>query len=194
MLPLLLVAFLWGVIFIPLSYLLPWPNMLVSIVAMVCLVWGFTAVSVKRCHDMGYSGFWTLLYLIPGVALVGLAVLGAWPSSGSNRYDQVAGAPAWLRRGKIALAPLAILCALSVYYGPLWAPSFNAASRFDYEGPRVLTRRQRKWRLARKSCGHRELWNKSMAGRNGSRSIVSPAIRGREGPAGSKWRPNGPSQ
>ena len=135
MLPLLGLPFLWAVAFIPLSYLLPWPSMLVSIGAMVCLVWGFTAVSVKRCHDVGYSGFWTLFYLIPGVALVGMVVLGAWPSSGPNKYDQVEEAPAWLRRGKIALAPLAILCALSIYYGPLWEPSFNVAPQVNYEGP-----------------------------------------------------------
>ena len=135
MLPLVAVALLWGIALIPLIYLFPWGSVLVSIGALLFLVWSFTAVSVKRCHDIGYSGFWTLFYLIPGVALVGLVVLGAWPSSGPNRYDQVEEAPAWLRRGKIALAPLAILCALSIYYGPLWAPSFNASSRFDYEGP-----------------------------------------------------------
>ena len=135
-LPLLGLAFLWGVAFVPVSYFFPWPSILVSIGAVLCLVWGFSAVSVKRCHDMGYSGFWTLLYLIPGAALAGLIVLGARRSSGPNRYDQVEEAPAWLRRGKMALPLLAVLCALFIYYWPLWEPSFNASPQADHGGPR----------------------------------------------------------
>ena len=124
-LPLFALAFLWGILFIPISYWFPFVSILVSIGAVLCLVWGFTAASVKRCHDIGYSGFWTLLYLIPGVALVGLIVLGAWRSSGPNKYDQAEDVPALLRRGKIALAPLLILGALFVFYWPLWEPSFG---------------------------------------------------------------------
>ena len=134
-LPLLGLAFLWGSTFSPIPYWFPWVSILVWIVTTVSLVWGFTAVSVKRCHDIGHSGFWTLFYLIPGVPLVGLIVLGAWPSSGPNKYDQVEQTPAWLRRGKMALAPLAVLCALFIYYWPLWEPSLNAPPRVDYEGP-----------------------------------------------------------
>ena len=55
--PLLALAFLWGITFIPVSYLFPWVSILVSIGVILCLVWGFTAVSVKRCHDMGYFRF-----------------------------------------------------------------------------------------------------------------------------------------
>ena len=134
-LPLLGLAFLWGITIIPISYWFPWASILVSIGAILCLVGGFTAVSVKRCHDIGYSGFWTLFYLIPGVALVGLVALGAWPSSGPNKYDQVEEIPVLLRRGKMALAPLSVLCALCIYYWPLWEPSFSVAPRVDYEGP-----------------------------------------------------------
>ena len=134
-LPLLALAFLWGLIFMPVSYLFPWASVLISIGVILCLVWGFTAVSVKRCHDIGYSGFWILFYLIPGVALVGLIVLGARRASGPNRYDHVGEAPPWLRSGKMALIPLAVLCALFLYYWPLWEPSFNPAPEVDYEGP-----------------------------------------------------------
>ena len=134
-LPLLAVSFLWGITFIPLSYLFPWASIIVSIGAIVCLVWGFTALSVKRCHDIGHSGFWTVFYLIPGFALVGLMVLGAWRSSGPNKYDQVEEVPALLRWGKIILAPLAVLCALVIYFWPLWEPSFNASPQVDAEGP-----------------------------------------------------------
>ena len=37
--------------------------------------------------------------------------------------------------GKIVLAPLAVLCALFIYYWPLWEPSFNPAPKVDYDGP-----------------------------------------------------------
>ncbi len=135
-LPLLALSFLWGITFMPVSYLFPWASILVSIGAILCLVWGFTAVSVKRCHDIGHSGFWTLFYLIPAVALVGVIVLGVRRSSGPNKYDQVQELPPWLRRGQMALAPLAVLCALFIYYWPLWEPSFNPAPQVNYEGPR----------------------------------------------------------
>ena len=135
-LPLLALAFFWGLLFMPVSYFFPWGSMLGSIGAILFLVWGFTAVSVKRCHDIGHSGFWILFYLIPGVALVGLMALGAWRSSGPNKYGQIEESPPWLRRGKIALAPLLVLCALFIYYWPLWEPSFNPAPEVVYEGPR----------------------------------------------------------
>ncbi len=135
-LPLLALAFLWGITFIPLSYWFPWVGILVSIGAILFLVWGFTAVSVKRCHDIGHSGFWTLLYLIPGVALVGVMVLRVRRSSDPNRYDQVQELPPWLRRGQMALAPLAVLCALFIYYWPLWEPSFSSAPQVNDEDPK----------------------------------------------------------
>ena len=138
-LPLSALAFLWGLMCLPIFYLFPFVGILVSIGAILCLVWGFTAASIKRCHDTGHSGFWTLLYLIPGVALVGLIVLGAWRSSGPNRYDHAEDVPALLRKGKIALAPLLILSALFVFYWPLWEPSFVRDSQSDVGGTRRFT-------------------------------------------------------
>ena len=64
-LPLLALALLWGLIFMPVSYFFPWGSILGSIGAILCLVWGFTAVSVKRCHDIGHSGFWILFLSHP---------------------------------------------------------------------------------------------------------------------------------
>jgi len=126
MLPLLLVAvFIGSITYIPVFSPFPFVVILVSVGAILCIVWGCIAASIKRCHDIGYSGFWILLYLVPGVALVGLIVLGVWPSSGPNKYDRVEEGPALLRRGKVVLAPLAILAALFFYYWPLWEPSFS---------------------------------------------------------------------
>ena len=135
MLPLAAVAFLWGLLYIPLTYLFPVISILASIGAIVCLVWGIAAVSAKRCHDTGHSGFWVLLYLIPGVALAGLIVLSVSRSSGPNRYDLVEDVPAPLRRAKIALTPLIIVTALVIYYWPLWEPSFNPAPQVDNDAP-----------------------------------------------------------
>lgn len=133
--PLLGLALLWGLIFVPVLYFFPAISILISVGAFVCLVWGFAATSVKRCHDIGHSGFWTFLYLIPGVALVGLVVLGAWRSSGPNKYDSIEEVRPLLRRVKVALTPLLILGALFAYYWPLWEPSFNAPPELAYEGP-----------------------------------------------------------
>ncbi len=138
-LPLSALALLWGLMSLPLFYWLPSVGILVSIGVILCLVWGFTAASIKRCHDMGHSGFWTLLYLIPGVALVGLIVLGAWRSAGPNRYDQAKDVPALFRKGKIVLAPLLILGALFAFYWPLWQPSFVGDSQSGVGGTRGFT-------------------------------------------------------
>lgn len=135
-LPLLGLALLWALVYYPLFYIFPVASILVSIGAILILVWGFIATSVKRCHDIGHSGFWIFLYLIPGVALVGLVVLGARRSSGPNRFDSVEDVPPLLRTAKIALTPLLILGALFAYYWPLWEPSFNAPPQANYEGPR----------------------------------------------------------
>ena len=70
-LPLLALAFLWGITFIPVAYFFPWGSMVVSIGVILCLVWGFTAVSVKRCHDIGHSGFWTLSISSPASPWLG---------------------------------------------------------------------------------------------------------------------------
>ena len=138
-LPLSALALLWGLMSVPVFYWFPSVGILVSIGAILCLVWGFTAASIKRCHDMGHSGFWTLLYLIPGVALVGLIMLGAWRSSGPNKYDHAEDVPALLRKGKVALAPLLILGALFVFYWPLWEPSFVGDSQSYVGGTRGFT-------------------------------------------------------
>jgi predicted membrane-bound mannosyltransferase/uncharacterized membrane protein YhaH (DUF805 family) len=56
---------------------------------LVC--WVSVAIYVKRWHDLGYSGWLTLLNLVPGVNLVALFMLGAIEgTAGLNSYGPVA--------------------------------------------------------------------------------------------------------
>jgi len=51
------------------------------------LVWIELALVIKRCQDIGVTGFVAILILIPGVNLITVIVLGSIPSgSGPNRY------------------------------------------------------------------------------------------------------------
>jgi uncharacterized membrane protein YhaH (DUF805 family) len=45
-----------------------------ALIVVAPLVWAQCAITVKRCHDRGRSGFWTLLLLIPIVGQVWLLV------------------------------------------------------------------------------------------------------------------------
>jgi uncharacterized membrane protein YhaH (DUF805 family) len=38
------------------------------------LIWVQVAITVKRCHDRGKSGFWSLLLLVPVIGLAWLVV------------------------------------------------------------------------------------------------------------------------
>lgn len=51
------------------------------------LQWVELALVIKRCQDIGISGFSALLILIPGVNVIAVLVFGLLPSSsGPNRY------------------------------------------------------------------------------------------------------------
>ena len=51
------------------------------------VAYGTFVVSTKRLHDLGRSGAWTLLFFIPGVALLGFVALGVWSGTGKpNQY------------------------------------------------------------------------------------------------------------
>ena len=92
------------------------------------------------------------------------------------------------------LAPLAALIAVLVWYFPLWQLSFNPSTQVDDEGPRGFYPTKEEMQADAEILRHRESWNKSMAGKNGNQCIVFLAIQGREAPADSQWRPNGPRQ
>lgn len=60
-----------------------------------CLIWflvmlvPFNALSVRRLHDLGMSGWWLLVKLIPLVGVVLLTVLFCMPSSSRQGYRPV---------------------------------------------------------------------------------------------------------
>lgn len=59
------------------------------IVGYIALVWSSLAVSIKRYHDRGKSGWWVLLSLIPIVALFVLIELGFFEGTrGTNRFGR----------------------------------------------------------------------------------------------------------
>ena len=53
-------------------------------------LWPVFAVSAKRQHDFNFSGWWTLIHLIPGVGqLVLILIDGAMPGTlGPNRFGR----------------------------------------------------------------------------------------------------------
>lgn len=46
-------------------------------------------LTIKRVHDMGYSGFLALLVFVPIVSFPALACFLLWPSSPPNRFGAV---------------------------------------------------------------------------------------------------------
>lgn len=52
------------------------------------------AVSVRRFHDIGKSGWWVLIFIIPIVGLIAMVYFFAQPSDGPNRFGGGPGSPA----------------------------------------------------------------------------------------------------
>jgi uncharacterized membrane protein YhaH (DUF805 family) len=100
--------------------------MLVSIngIALV-LAWSMTALTIKRLHDLGYSGLWAgLPYALVLVgAVVGLAGL-AWPDGAPHRQA--------LFRGGFMVAFPAVPLALWAY---VWAPLGDGQVGYNRFGP-----------------------------------------------------------
>jgi uncharacterized membrane protein YhaH (DUF805 family) len=57
------------------------------------LLWPFIAVSVKRWHDLGRSGWWLLVVLIPGLGLIWLLIANGLVrgDAGANRFGAAPG-------------------------------------------------------------------------------------------------------
>jgi uncharacterized membrane protein YhaH (DUF805 family) len=53
------------------------------------LIWVGVAVSVKRLHDLGRSGWWAVLCFVPYLNYVAMPILGIIPGkTGSNAYGK----------------------------------------------------------------------------------------------------------
>lgn len=55
----------------------------VTIVAFIALLWFSIITGIKRCHDIGISGWWSLTVIIPVIALIWIFVPG---HKGENRF------------------------------------------------------------------------------------------------------------
>jgi uncharacterized membrane protein YhaH (DUF805 family) len=87
-LPFLLTGIVLG--FLILSLHIPFRMVLVLLLTLVpVLVWVGIAVSVKRLHDIGLSGWWVILCFIPFLHYVAVPVLGAIRGKvGANIYGE----------------------------------------------------------------------------------------------------------
>jgi len=62
---------------------------LVVLLSLIPTAWIGLALEVKRWHDLGKSGFWFFIGLVPYIGgLIKLVMLGFFPSDGPNEYDQ----------------------------------------------------------------------------------------------------------
>lgn len=67
------------------------PQMTVTCLLLVAFVWISLAAAIRRCHDLGWSGWWVLLAMVPLASFIqGLWLLCAPGDEGENEY----GAPA----------------------------------------------------------------------------------------------------
>ena len=59
----------------------------VYVVGYILVLWMTLAAGVRRLHDLGHSGWWMLLFLVPLVSLVLALLLYLWPGEdAANGY------------------------------------------------------------------------------------------------------------
>lgn len=90
-------------ILLPMCAFLPGPiKGLAMLGYVILLLWSCIALTVRRLHDLGHSGWWCLLYLIPFLNALMVIYLGFWKGEAK---ENLFGAPA-----SSAPLPFAILC------------------------------------------------------------------------------------
>ena len=90
-------------ILLPMCAFLPGPIKVIAMIGyVVLLTWSFIALTVKRLHDLGHSGWWFLFYLIPLLNVLLVIYLGFWKGEAGENLYGVPTSPAPL--------PFAILC------------------------------------------------------------------------------------
>lgn len=75
----------------------------ITLLAYVPLLWFTVITGIKRCHDIGISGWWSLTLIIPLIALVWIFVPG---NKGVNRFGPPPPANTWGVRLLGLLLPL----------------------------------------------------------------------------------------
>src|SRR6185436_4072398 len=59
---------------------------IVSVITSLALLLPGLAVTVRRLHDIGRSGWWVLIVLVPFIGAIVLIVFALQPSEGPNSY------------------------------------------------------------------------------------------------------------
>ena len=58
------------------------------IIGAIIAFWMIFSLQVKRLHDIGYSGWWLLLTLIPYIGMIISLIIGLYPGNKDvNKYD-----------------------------------------------------------------------------------------------------------
>ncbi len=92
------------------------------VLAIALIMISYPLVTIQRCHDLGLSGWWSLLLGLPGPNLALLVIPG---SRNANRFGAVPG----VSRGEWIAASLTILltvAACSAYYLYIYRPAIQA--------------------------------------------------------------------
>src|ERR1700755_3294348 len=61
---------------------------IVSVIVTLALLLPGIAVSFRRLHDVGRSGWWVLIALVPFIGFIVLLVFALQPSEGPNSYGE----------------------------------------------------------------------------------------------------------
>jgi uncharacterized membrane protein YhaH (DUF805 family) len=57
----------------------------VAMILALPIIWMQAAITIKRCHDRGKTGFWSMLLLLPVVGLIWLVIdCGILPAAGKS--------------------------------------------------------------------------------------------------------------
>lgn len=61
--------------------------LVVFMVYVIVTVLPIIAMTIRRLHDAGFSGWWLLIYFIPNIGFIALLILAMFPSKiGDNKY------------------------------------------------------------------------------------------------------------
>jgi uncharacterized membrane protein YhaH (DUF805 family) len=98
----LLVVFLPLLVAYPPAEAASWAYILLATLLIIVCTGAAALLAVRRCHDLGLSGWHTLLLIIPGLNLPGLVLLALLPGQPvANRWGIAA--PVSVRKSRLSL-------------------------------------------------------------------------------------------
>lgn len=89
---------------------------IILLVGSLVVMINFVLIAIRRLHDCGYSGWWWLLSLIPGVGLIlGVILLLVPGSKKENRFGQPPLKANWFNYSLLLLGPIVFAVLILVY-------------------------------------------------------------------------------